>query len=214
MFVDDLELVLERVNEKGHDLSKIFFKNAVELAKKEKSAELAYELALVADNGKNANVEKIREELCKVVEESNNPKFSYLYARDIPKANIPALQKVVEESNDAESAINFASDIYNIDITKLQQIVLDSKNPKYAYQFAKYVEKADVKSMEDIVVKSKDIKLIENFAKDVDGANTKRLKSVRSVLAKKYNVNMIGLFWLITPQNSSIFTKFKIIKKI
>ena len=194
MSVDDLNLVLETVEKKGHKLSKVFFKSAMELAKKEKSAELAYELALVADNGKNTNVEKIREELCKVVEESNNPKFAYLYARDIPKANIPALQKVVEESKDAECATNFAADIYNIDITKLQQIVLDSKNPKYAYQFAKYVEKADVKSLEDIVAKSKDIKLIEDFVKDVEGANTKRLKAIRSVLAKEYNVNMIMLF--------------------
>lgn len=157
MFVfefDDLDLVLETVEKKGHKLSKVFFKSAMDLAKKENSAKLAYELALVADNGKNKDVKNIWAELGKIVESSKNPEFAYLYARDIPNANIPALQKVVENSKNAEYAVEFASDIYGIDITNLQQIVLDSKDPKYAYRFAKYVDNADTKSLKNIVLKS------------------------------------------------------------
>ena len=185
MFVDDLNLVLEIVREKGHKISKVFFKIAMELAKKENSAELAYELALIVENGKNKDIENKRAELCKVVVNSQNPKFAYLYARDIPKADIQSLQKVVEVSKNAEYATEFAADIYGIDITNLQQVVLESKEPNFAYRFAKYVENCDVKSLENIVAKSKDIELIQKFVNDIEGANVKRLNSIKRDLVKK-----------------------------
>lgn len=177
-------LYLEKVKEKGHKLSKLFIKSAVDIAKKEVSAELAYELALIVDNGRTKDVDKVRKELCDVVVKSNNPKFAYLYARDIPKADIPALQTIVENSENPEYATEFASDISGIDITKLQSIVVSSKNAFYAYRFAKYVDNADVKSLENVVAKSEDVNIIENFMNDIDGVNNRRLNRIKNNILK------------------------------
>ena len=171
----DLTNLIDSVKNKKTRLSTLSIKRAINIAIAEGSPELAYELACIVDNGVIKNVEKLRKDLEIVVIKSKNPEFAYLYARDIPGANINVLEKVVLEAKNPYYSCEFASDIPNANIDKHQNVVINSKDAQTAYRFALYVEKADIKTLENIVIKSQDAKLIFNFRENIEYANVKKL---------------------------------------
>ncbi len=183
----DLTNLIDSVKNESAEMSTLSIKRAINIAIAESSPELAYELACIVDNGVIKNVERLRMDLEKVVIKSKNPEFAYLYARDIPGANIEMLEKVVLDAKNPYYSCEFASDIPNANTQKHQEIVIKSKDVQMAYRFALYVDNADLGPLENMVIKSQDPKLIYKFRETVVNANTRKLNLALAKLKKNMN---------------------------
>ena len=171
---------IEMVQSKGYDLPIETIRNYIELAKKEKNAELAYELACLVD----VLSPKDKRDLELAVIRAKDPKFSYLFARDIPGAHIRNHEQVIMDAKDLFYVCEFACDVFGARIEKLQQLIFDSKDPKYAYLFAYYVDRASVKKLETIVVESQDPTYIRKFMYDIENSNKKILSLALGRISK------------------------------
>ena len=155
---------------KTTDLSQRKVLEAFKVAMKENNAELAYELACLPQEETN------RELAEKIVLRSKNPHFCYLFARDIPNANVKMHEKVCLKSKDLDTAIDFARDIPNANIQSFEKLILDARDPKYSYMFVEDVEQANIKLHQDIIIYSRNeeyIKKLRNL--DYDGINKRTL---------------------------------------
>ena len=125
-FNDLIELV------KSTELTATQVKKALRVAERVKSAELAYEIA--------CNEEVGRKRAEEIVLKIANPKFNYLFARDIPNANVNAHQNVLISRKAYSELCDFAGDVADADVFGIMDIILATKNPELAYKFAKCVD--------------------------------------------------------------------------
>ena len=145
------------------------------------------QIYLIAELGlKSTNIKKLGQ----AVIDSKDPKYNYLFAKNINKADIKAHEQAVIDSKDPEYNYYFASDINSSDINAHGQIVIDSKNLEYNYYFARDVVGADVKAHGQVVLESKNPEYNYYFARDVVGADVKAHGQV--VLESK---NPTFIFW-------------------
>ena len=186
----EVKELVKLVQENGHALSKKSLKDAVKFAKKCGDAELAYELACIIEGNERLEMEKI-------VLKAQEPKFCYLFARDIPNANVKAHQSVILNKKSAEFSVEFASDISNVDVRALSNVVLESKNPEYAYKFALEVDilpKLEASLKEDLSLFNRISKKLNldkyKSAKLADEAYKKELYQVAKDKANKMLNNL------------------------
>lgn len=113
-----------------------------------------------------------------VVLEAGKPRYNYLFAFNVPRANIKAHEQKVIESGDPECCYLFARFIKGADIKALEKAVLAARNPKWCYFFARYIPGADIKAHEYVVIKSKSAEFNIKFARDIPGARIKKHSDV------------------------------------
>ena len=152
---------------KTTDLKKKQVKEAFKVAIEQNSAELAYELACLPPEETN------RELAEKIVLNAKDPHFSYLFARDIPHANVKMHEKLCLKSKDLETAVDFARDIPTANVSAFEKIILDSQSAEYSYKFVEDVEGADVKYHQQNVINSRDEYYIKKF-RDLDVAGIEK----------------------------------------
>jgi hypothetical protein len=128
------------------------------------------DLSIEKDNeliDKRLNYSKEKEQ---EVINSKDPRKSYLFAKDVPGANIQELQKVVLSS--FPYSYFFAKDVPGANIQELQKVILSS--PYYSYLFAKDVPGANIQELQKVVLNEPESSYL--FAKDIPGANIQELQ--------------------------------------
>lgn len=99
----------------------------------------------------------------KIVIESKNPKWNYLFVLNIEGTNKFAHTKVVIESKDPKYNQQFARDVEGADIEKHAEVLLRSRDILCNYAFAKDIKGADVKAHQRVILESKDHDFIVKF---------------------------------------------------
>lgn len=113
---------------------------------------------------------------------TKNAREAIEFAKDVPDADIPALQRVIIENGTAWDAAEFASKISKCrgaDIGELAQAILDHGNDGFAaYWFTRYVSDAHMQEMQKIVLAHGDGNDAYKFANDIPGADIAALQQV------------------------------------
>ena len=104
----------------------------------------------------------------KIILDNKNAKYAFLFAQNIPNADIKALQKVVVGSGEIKYIYKFACFVKGADRRKLQSIILKSKNVKGAHTLLKNVEGAKVEKFKDIILDSGRPRYLYELAKHLD----------------------------------------------
>ncbi len=116
---------------------------------------------------KSTNIKK----LANAIIARKDPKYNYMFAKDIPGADIRAHAQAIIESKDSEYNYMFAKDIPGADIKAHAQAIIESKDPLYNYKFAKDIPGADIKAHAQAIIESKDPLYNYMLAKDIPGAD-------------------------------------------
>lgn len=125
----------------------------------------------------NLNNPEELEKLQKEIIETGDSALAYFFAIEFAYKTY-LMQKVVLDKKDAKYAFIFAQNVPNADVKALQNIVIDSKKIKYITKFACFVKQADRKQLESIIVKSKNVKYAHMFLKHVKGADASKFKTI------------------------------------
>jgi len=96
-----------------------------------KTAEEAYEEAI-----KGINIQENENIVLKIKDHH----YSYLFARDVPRANIKSHEKIILESKDLYCCYWFAKDVKESNKEYLFKVVLESGNKNYISAFLKYID--------------------------------------------------------------------------
>jgi hypothetical protein len=99
----------------------------------------------------------------------NDPWQSYCYCfNNKETANIKAHEKVILNSKDPHYCYLFARDIYNANIKGHEKIILDSRNTYYCYLFARDIFNSNKDSLFKTILESKDLDYIKHFYDNID----------------------------------------------
>lgn len=129
--------------------------------------------------------------LGEAIMKNGDPLYNYYFAKWVPNADTKGHKEVVIQSGNPEYNFWFPIGIEKSDIKRHQEAILKSGNPEYNYLFAKNMNllKEDIRRHEDVVILSRDTKSILLFAKDVKDANKEKLYNVLSELDYLKNFN-------------------------
>ena len=116
-----------------------------------------YQWNLFIDNNK-LNIDS----LCEQIIQKNDPSLACFFAID-HQYQLHKMQKIVLDSNNAKYAFLFAKMINSADINALQQIVIKSNNINYLTKFACFIPKSNIKLLENLIYKSNKIKYIHTL---------------------------------------------------
>lgn len=108
---------------------------------------------------------------------ANDSALAYFFTTEF-SYNPHKMQKIILDNKDAKYAFLFAQNIPNADIKALQKIVIGSREIKYIYKFACFVKGADRKKLQAIILKSKNVKGAHTLLKNVRGTKVKKFKDI------------------------------------
>ena len=128
-----------------------------------KRADLCYKFAYFVHGFSTKGLEN-------VVINSNNLKIITQYA-NVPDANKDELALKILESKNPKWNYLFVRDVYGCDKGKHGKVIMESLNPEYNYKFAKNIKGVDVIGCGDAVVKSEDVLYNYLFARNIKEAN-------------------------------------------
>lgn len=146
-----------------------------------------------------------RHKMQDVVLQAKNPKYAFIFAQNIPNADIQALQDVIIKSKNmtyitkfacfvpdadkkkieclilkegtARCAHMFIKHIDDIDFPKFKQIIFKSQKPRYLFELAKHLtSRRDIARIEDIIIKLRSFTYIRLLAQKVRLANVFKLE--------------------------------------
>jgi hypothetical protein len=103
----------------------------------------------------------------KVILESKNPQYAFLFAQNVKGSDTQALQKIVIESNKIKYICKFGCFIANADRKLIEKIISNSKNAKYAHMFLKHVKHANVDLLKQPIFKAKKPRYLFELAKHI-----------------------------------------------
>lgn len=140
----------------------------------------------------------------KIILDSKNPKYCFLFAKNIQNCDVKALQKIILSSNDSNiiSAFitSFTTDTDTIEfvlknnqnikvafsllhknlisIKRVKSLIISSNNPKYLFELAKLLSsKKDINIIEDMIIDTGSARYIRLFAQNIKHANINRLEN-------------------------------------
>lgn len=140
----------------------------------------------------------------KIVLNSENPKYAYLFAKTIKNADVNSLQQLVINSNNiyyiTKFACLFPNNIKilenlifnskkikyihmlflhnkNINFDRYKKYILSRKSPKYLFELAKHVDnEKDLVKIEDAIIASGSAKYIRLLASKIKNINVSKLE--------------------------------------
>lgn len=109
----------------------------------------------------------------KLILDQKDAKYAFVFARDIPNADIKALQNVVISSKELKYICNFACFVEGADHKRLEKIITsaildDPRNTQYAHKLLKNVDGSNVKKFKDIIIASKRPRYLYELAKHIN----------------------------------------------
>lgn len=113
---------------------------------KNKDYSLAYFFALTF-NYKNYLMQK-------VVMDSLNANYIFLYASKINNSDIKSLEISILKTKNIKVITEFACFIPKISVDKFKKVILKSKNPKSFYMFIKHINSNNINLFKDVLIKS------------------------------------------------------------
>jgi hypothetical protein len=97
--------------------------------------------------------------LANCIDSRRDPLLACFFAIE-KQYQLPIMQKIVLNSEDPKYAFLFAKTIKNADVNSLQQLVINSNNILYITKFACFIPNNNIKILENLIFNSKKIKYI------------------------------------------------------
>lgn len=127
-----------------------------------------------------------------IIIEKRDPKYVFLFARDIENCDIRALQQIVIDSKDIKYICKFACFVPSADKKPLEDIIVRSKNVKYAHMLLKHVKTSDVNKFKSIILRSRKPRYLFELAKHTK--NPKEIARIENLIIKSGSFTYIKLF--------------------
>ena len=105
---------------------------------------------------------------------SKSPYWNYLFARNIPVANVSEHEKIIKESYNYKYIIEFARGVHGANVRELGRIIANNADPYWNYIFARYVPGANIKAHAKTVIDSGNIEINYKFSRDIIGTDKER----------------------------------------
>ena len=111
-----------------------------------------------------------------ILNEMNNAKYVYNYARVVDDAPTDRLVETLIRIGNAEYIYKFAKDIKGAPINRLADAIIKINNPEYIYYFARGVDSAPIEKLTDSIIRSGNITYMELFV-HIDNINKEKVKT-------------------------------------
>lgn len=188
-----LNFIVSESNEQLSDSSK---KNLIRIAKITKNNDelsliiLAIEktkkLHYIYDFAKTVsipNVQEIEDAFFRVISQNKDGTYSqnlycYLFARDVPGANINRFQQTIIQNNNLPAILEFALDIKDANFTQLEQTIIKLNDPCFIFSLAYNSKRANIEKLQNAIINTKNSEYICWFALLIKKSDTQKLKKV------------------------------------
>ena len=111
-----------------------------------------------------------------ILNEMNNAKYVYNYAKVVGDAPIDKLAQAIIKLQSAEYIYKFAKDIENVPIKELAEAIIRTNNSEYIFSFAKWVSGAPIGKLADAIIASGNITYMELFI-HIDNAPVEKINA-------------------------------------
>lgn len=128
----------------------------------------------------------------KVILDSKNPKYAFLFAQNIQNCDIKALQNIVLESNNLKYICKFGCFIDGADVKVIENLLLHSKNIKYCYSLFKYNKNINLEQFKTIILNSKKPKYLFELAKKLRSRD--EIINIQNILIELKSFTYLRLF--------------------
>ena len=135
---------------------------------------------------------KDTENMQKIIIKNKDYKYSYLFAKNIPEADVKKLQEIVIKSNKMDFVAKFACFVKNSNSNHIQKIIAKSQNTKAAYMLMRFFKKVNLSLFKDFIFKSKKPRYIFEYCKKTK--NIDEIKEGQNLILNSNSYTYMRLF--------------------
>lgn len=132
-----------------------------------------------------------------------DPLLSYFYALE-KKDNLPKIQEIILNSKNPKYIFLFAKNIKKADCNALQTAIINTKNIKYICKYALFIKNCNFSILEKLILKSKKIKYINMLLSSNKHKNINNYFKIISICGKPKYLFFLSKFIKTKKQLSKI----------